>query len=268
MLALVLAFAFCQEEFQGSPPNHRFHLYAELGCWWPAVRGRFNVDEVHSDGWFGTDRVSGTNLDLDQNLGLRGDRALPTFQIGFELGDRNRPNLHFSGVKSEFWFRTWSGSSVLNSEETVEGTVFPAGSAVQSELEATYVGVDAVFHAKPNEILFLTLTTGMRFLFTHLEMESASVRESVSDAAILYLGAGLKAEWEPVPRFLVGGSLGFHFGLLPPGMIWEGSAFLGARAGPFRLEGGYQFFWLGSVSGAGATSLFMGGPFVGLEMRF
>lgn len=289
MLALAAVLALLQpvDDLDERDPDDRTRpigLFARASAWHPSLSGTFDADE----GW--PVMLEGTSVELDEDLGLKGDETVPYLEFGaFQTFESDGRSVELDLVTYTIWFQEWEADKTLARDETFNGFTFPAGSPVESDLRILLLGIDAtvVPVGHPARGLVGGMTVGMRYLDVDLQMERPGA-SAAEGTRLLYFGAGFGGTWKP-GRWFFGsaqGSLYFTFGSIEDewlvdfedwgGVLFEGSVSMGAEVGPFRAEFGWRliansFAIARSDEDSDEENEFSwaaGGPFVGMSFRF
>lgn len=209
--------------------------------WWPVVDGHASVDNG----------IEGTNVRFDDDLGIDRRESVGWYELSVIPGGFFPPGPEDVSIHLRYLRHRWSKGQVLEGDEVFQGSLFPAGTPVQSSVEFREIGVDLVAHSVSGVESDVTFDSwlGLHHLMTDVQLRGPSSRESEEVSALVF-GGGLGAKWAPDPVFQVGVVLGGYYGgnSNHGGSSWDGSAFLKSRWGRVTIEAGYR-----------ATSAVMGG---------
>lgn len=232
---------------------------ARVRAWRPAIAGGVKGD------------LDNGTISLDDDLDLDSPLGMALFDLRLRFGSPGAPAVGISGAS----FAT-SGETRLDSNETFEGGLFPAGAILRSRFRFETFGVDVHVGGRedPEEPFRFRFSVGLHYLEAEVSLSSPGAHESeeYSDANLKFSFGG---EFLPAPWAFLGGSIAVYtdvvsllFGLDSGHYAGEFEALGGVEVGPFRLELGFRVFawtlnWTDSQ-----VDLVGYGPFAGLTLGF
>jgi hypothetical protein len=239
-------------------------------------------DEVHvvlkGEVWFGSfagsgrlNKWFGTKLDrekdspriwLDRQAQLGETEPIPSMDVQLHWENDQR---QYKGVRIQYRRGTWSESGAVDRSFVVDGTIIAAGSPFKSRLVRDDGSIHAVAGLHVPEIpIDIGGWAGCQFHRERFRMETSS-GPLEDGAGGLNAILGVHLELHPFPFLFAAGELSFAGGfgvpesqaMISAGLVWE----------QFRLEAGYRHLWSWWDLDP-AFRLSLGGPFVGLSVRF
>jgi hypothetical protein len=287
MIALLLL-ALVQPQVDDPDPrprrSDRVGAHPRLLFWQPNLNGTMVADEGVAPS------IDGSRVSLDGDLDIDDHDVFPVFELGFfETYHHGSHSAEIERLTLTFWSHQWEGSATLDQTETFNGSVYPAGTTVDSRFRVGLFGIDSLVFAAgiPESNIDGGFTIGLRVIDVKGTMDGAPADRS-ERTRLLYLGCGFRGEWHPAP-FLYGAawaSVYFSYGDIADEILvdfetWgavdlEGALSLGMEWGPMRAEIGFRFIANAfdivrddsSASEETDFSFFAGGPYLQFSIRF
>lgn len=98
-------------------------LWVQLGAFRPTIDSRIQVDRSGGG-------TSGTNLNLEDELGLAEHKTLGTLLVGARFGERWRAEFEYFSLKRS------SDKTILQTEIVVDDTTYPVSASIASEFDS------------------------------------------------------------------------------------------------------------------------------------
>lgn len=205
-------------------PRTWLQLQAVAGTWQQRSRGDQSV-------LFGNTQ-NGTPFSAEDDLGLSRHRVLPGLSFGRLIGQHWRIEVEHSSARG-------SGTTVLSRPLAVDGTVFPAGSTLRSDLGLSTLGVLGGWSGSPGPASEAGVLLGGQWVRVSRRFQSAgstsnpALESGAADSAPMpVLGLfgrhRLAADWRASGRFTVGKSGNYQ---LTAGAQWQANRHLALDLG-------------------------------------
>lgn len=123
VIAIGLLLAACGAQAADATDYLNQKLWVQLGAFRPSIDSRIQVDRS-------TSGAAGTNLHLEDELGLPEHKTLGTLLVGARFGDRWRAEFEYFSLKRS------ADKTVLATEIVVDDTTFPVSAAIDSEFDS------------------------------------------------------------------------------------------------------------------------------------
>jgi len=228
------------------------------------LEGRVWVPGIDAQAKIEGGSSAGTLIDFDRDLGI-GTEPLPELRLSVFTGPNSRLRLAYTHGR-------WDGDTVIGQAIEFNGTTYPAGARVVSDLDLHYARLGWIWQP--------SLIPGV-FRLGPIEEAKAFVAEMTLKApnlvprlqetervTLVIPTVGLAADFRLFPLVdLFAEASGLTIG--HPGHVVDAEA--GARLSvlPFiGVTGGYRFFEVSGGENRSSARLRLSGPFLGVSVRF
>jgi hypothetical protein len=199
--------------------------------------------------------------------------GVPLYTVGLLFGTRQDPVRR--GVAISGGSFATSGEGTLDSDEEFEGSIFPAGTRLNSRFRFQTFGIDALFvHDAADDPFVWRLSIGLHYLEAEARLSAATGRESeeYSDANLKFSAS---AECRLAPWAFVAGTVAAYtdvvslfFGVDSGHYAGEAEISAGIQVASLRIEIGLRVFAWTLNWTESEIDLVAHGPFAGLTLHF
>lgn len=270
MLLLVLLCA-CQAGVPVSPPqqadefDHPSKVHFTFGtdaAWWST---RFRA-QVKEDG----DLMSGTSIDLVHDLKLADERGIPIYGGGTITAVTDQTDWHRTELflTAEYWARTWTGSTVLDSDQVLDDVVFKKGAPVDSHFRLSTLDLGVGIRQTGNDWMRGGASLLLHAVIGELRMQSGTQEKEVTVGDLTW-GLGGFFEYRPWNILALGASLKGYLSFnesTQTTLSADVRVYAGVEWKFIRFETGFRYTPFTEGQGASETFRYdLYGPYVSLS---
>jgi hypothetical protein len=236
---------------------HAATVHLEAGAWFPSLDA-----EARASG----SGVTGT-LVTDSDLGLDDPDVVLNGAVTFRVAERHTLRIDGFGLSVD-------GSRRTDQSFTFDGRTYPIATAITSEADVAFVGVDYGYDLVHTEQAALGLTLGVRFVSAEASIKAPALNQEGKgelQAALPAVGLMVVLHPVPAPPFsslaltarLVGGTIGDRGSFIDAdaGIEWLPIPLLAVRVG-------YRYFHGQGEESGDEADVTLSGPYASLTLAF
>ncbi len=208
--------------------------------------------------------------------GTMEDDDSASFQHDLDIGRVGVPGIAIGGYRRTadlnvavdfvYWTARASGEATLDAALFFDGTLFPAGAAVDGEVRIDYWALEIGGDIAVDPCFRFGAILPLQLIRASVDVETASLGERSTDGDLLY-GIGLYAQARPIERLFASASAMLTTGLLDS-FYTDVSLSVGAEFGPARVELGWRYRAFEDAETGDDLRFRMHGLFVALSVSF
>ncbi len=228
------------------------------------LEGRVWVPEISARAKIEGGSSAGTTIDFDRDLGIDTE-PLPELRLSIFTGPNSRLRLAYTHAR-------WEGNSAIGQAVQFNGTTYPAGARIVSDLDLHYARLGWIWQPWliPGVLRLGPILEAKAFVAEMTLKAPALVPrlQETEKVSVVIPTVGLAVDFRLFPVVdLFAEASGLTVG--HPGHVVDAEA--GARLSLFRflaITGGYRFFEVRGEDNRSFARLRLSGPFLGASIRF
>lgn len=188
---LIVSLSFCLLSGISEAKSVDTRLDADINYWFSELDGKVQVTDAG---------LSGTKIDLVNDLGVDDSENIPNFTLSYRLFENSKISFSYFDVENE-------GSKSINQVFNYKGNTYTVGATVTSSLDLTVIEGRYGYRFLGTDKYDLYGLIGVKYAKVKAELNNTSFGTKKEEITAPVPVVGISAEVRPFNKFAIGGEI-------------------------------------------------------------